>query len=360
MDPCAHCEEMMQPYLDHVLTDEEMGQAEAHLAECVGLPNGATGSRRACGSTCARRSASRCSAELRQKLAALRIPLGIAASTSPGGAQVVARDEAGRKRLRALVGDLVPECPREQDGVEADAAVGRGDGGRRRSCASPPRRGRPRADRSRARRRARRPRLRASAGSAASPQRNEAPGPRSHSGQGRSPLGSACAPLTTTISSTRALAQRREHLRQERDLLRRLRSVARRGAGGQDDGGNGHDSVSDTKTGPDGRLRFNKAKGSTRRGQSSHVSGSDTGQARKGRGPSRARRARGGRAPARAATFHSVRGSGVAASRSSRLSIRHGIGATPASAIRVEPSACRAAATPTCGNDQRLRSIALR
>ena len=34
-DPCAHCEEMMQPYLDHVLTDEEMAQAEAHLAECV-------------------------------------------------------------------------------------------------------------------------------------------------------------------------------------------------------------------------------------------------------------------------------------------------------------------------------------
>ena len=33
-DPCAHCEEMMQPYLDHVLTDEEMARAEAHLAEC--------------------------------------------------------------------------------------------------------------------------------------------------------------------------------------------------------------------------------------------------------------------------------------------------------------------------------------
>ena len=33
-DPCAHCEEMMQPYLDHVLTDEEKEEAEAHLAEC--------------------------------------------------------------------------------------------------------------------------------------------------------------------------------------------------------------------------------------------------------------------------------------------------------------------------------------
>ena len=35
MDPCAHCEQMMQPYLDHVLTDEEKDQAEAHLAAHV-------------------------------------------------------------------------------------------------------------------------------------------------------------------------------------------------------------------------------------------------------------------------------------------------------------------------------------
>ena len=33
-DPCAHCEEMMQPYLDRILTDEEMAAAEAHLAQC--------------------------------------------------------------------------------------------------------------------------------------------------------------------------------------------------------------------------------------------------------------------------------------------------------------------------------------
>ena len=33
-DPCAHCEEMMQPYLDRILTAEEMAMAEAHLAEC--------------------------------------------------------------------------------------------------------------------------------------------------------------------------------------------------------------------------------------------------------------------------------------------------------------------------------------
>ena len=74
-DPCAHCEEMMQPYLDHVLTDEEMAAAEAHLAECE---------------LCRRRyrfeeslrvyvrkaaSEEQMTVELRQKLAALRIPL---------------------------------------------------------------------------------------------------------------------------------------------------------------------------------------------------------------------------------------------------------------------------------------------
>ena len=73
-DPCAHCEEMMQPYLDHVLTDEEMAQAEAHLDECE---------------QCRRRykfeeslriyvrkaADEQMSAELRVKLSALRIPL---------------------------------------------------------------------------------------------------------------------------------------------------------------------------------------------------------------------------------------------------------------------------------------------
>jgi predicted anti-sigma-YlaC factor YlaD len=33
-DPCAHCEELMQPYLDRILTDEEMVAAEAHLSHC--------------------------------------------------------------------------------------------------------------------------------------------------------------------------------------------------------------------------------------------------------------------------------------------------------------------------------------
>jgi anti-sigma factor RsiW len=34
MDPCAHCEEVMQPFMDRVLTDAERAEAEAHLDEC--------------------------------------------------------------------------------------------------------------------------------------------------------------------------------------------------------------------------------------------------------------------------------------------------------------------------------------
>ena len=30
----ADCEKTTQPYLDHVLTDEEMARVEAHVAEC--------------------------------------------------------------------------------------------------------------------------------------------------------------------------------------------------------------------------------------------------------------------------------------------------------------------------------------
>jgi len=32
--PCEHCERMMQPYLDRLLSDSERQAAEAHLAEC--------------------------------------------------------------------------------------------------------------------------------------------------------------------------------------------------------------------------------------------------------------------------------------------------------------------------------------
>jgi anti-sigma factor RsiW len=34
-DPCTHCEEMMQPYMDRVLTDTERAEAETHLEDCA-------------------------------------------------------------------------------------------------------------------------------------------------------------------------------------------------------------------------------------------------------------------------------------------------------------------------------------
>ena len=73
-DPCAHCEEMMQPYLDHILTEAERVEAELHLDDCE---------------WCRRRYRFEASlrvyvrsavnepmsAVLKEKLAALRIPL---------------------------------------------------------------------------------------------------------------------------------------------------------------------------------------------------------------------------------------------------------------------------------------------
>ena len=73
-DPCAHCEEMMQPYLDHIVTEAERLEAEQHLEEC---------------DWCRRRyrfeaslrvyvrqaTAEPMPEQLKQKLAALRIPL---------------------------------------------------------------------------------------------------------------------------------------------------------------------------------------------------------------------------------------------------------------------------------------------
>jgi len=73
-DPCAHCEEMMQPYLDHILTEAERVEAELHLDEC---------------DWCRRRYrfeeslriyvrqavSETMSASLKQRLSALRIPL---------------------------------------------------------------------------------------------------------------------------------------------------------------------------------------------------------------------------------------------------------------------------------------------
>jgi anti-sigma factor (TIGR02949 family) len=34
-DPCAECEQMMQPYMDRVLNDAERAEAEEHLDGCA-------------------------------------------------------------------------------------------------------------------------------------------------------------------------------------------------------------------------------------------------------------------------------------------------------------------------------------
>ena len=34
MDPCEKCEELLQPYLDRDLGDEEVAEAERHLGTC--------------------------------------------------------------------------------------------------------------------------------------------------------------------------------------------------------------------------------------------------------------------------------------------------------------------------------------
>jgi len=73
-DPCAHCEEMMKPYIDNILTEAERLEAEHHLDGCE---------------WCRRRYrfeeslrvyvrqvvTEPMSAKLRQKLSELRIPL---------------------------------------------------------------------------------------------------------------------------------------------------------------------------------------------------------------------------------------------------------------------------------------------
>jgi predicted anti-sigma-YlaC factor YlaD len=74
LDPCAKCEEVLQPYMDHALTDAEVAEAERHLEDC---------------SYCRKRyrfeetlrryvraaAAEQMAPELKLKLAALRTPL---------------------------------------------------------------------------------------------------------------------------------------------------------------------------------------------------------------------------------------------------------------------------------------------
>jgi anti-sigma factor (TIGR02949 family) len=74
LDPCEKCEEVMQPYLDGVLSDAEIADAQAHLERCY---------------YCAKRyrfeeqlrhfvhdaTAAQMPPELKARLAALRTPL---------------------------------------------------------------------------------------------------------------------------------------------------------------------------------------------------------------------------------------------------------------------------------------------
>jgi putative zinc finger protein len=73
-DPCAHCEEMMQPYLDHILTEAERVEAELHLDECDWCRRRYRFEESL--RVYVRRAVSEpMSASLKQKLSALRIPL---------------------------------------------------------------------------------------------------------------------------------------------------------------------------------------------------------------------------------------------------------------------------------------------
>jgi mycothiol system anti-sigma-R factor len=73
-DPCAHCEEMMQPYLDHTLTEAEREEAEHHLDECDWCRRRYRFEESL--RVYVRRAVSEpMPAELKEKLSALRIPL---------------------------------------------------------------------------------------------------------------------------------------------------------------------------------------------------------------------------------------------------------------------------------------------
>jgi hypothetical protein len=73
-DPCAHCEEMMQPYLDHILTEAERVEAEFHLDGCEWCRRRYRFEESL--RVYVRRAVSEpMSASLKQKLSALRIPL---------------------------------------------------------------------------------------------------------------------------------------------------------------------------------------------------------------------------------------------------------------------------------------------
>ena len=73
-DPCAKCEEMLQPFLDRELSEDEYAIAEAHLDEC-GYCRKRYKFEESLRIYVRKSVTEQMPDELRQKLAALRIPL---------------------------------------------------------------------------------------------------------------------------------------------------------------------------------------------------------------------------------------------------------------------------------------------
>ncbi len=74
METCEHCEELMQGYLDRVLSDDERATAESHLAQCSWCEKRyrfETDLRRFVRTACEEGMPP----DLKQRLAALRTPL---------------------------------------------------------------------------------------------------------------------------------------------------------------------------------------------------------------------------------------------------------------------------------------------
>jgi anti-sigma factor (TIGR02949 family) len=74
MDPCDHCEKILQPYLDRTLSVEEQAKVEGHLAGCEWCSNRfrfEADLRQYVRVACTEEMPP----ELKQKLAALRTPL---------------------------------------------------------------------------------------------------------------------------------------------------------------------------------------------------------------------------------------------------------------------------------------------
>ena len=74
-DPCAHCEEVMQPFMDRVLTDVERSEAEAHLDECAYCRKRYRFEETLCVFVRQAVAAEPMSVELKRKLSELRTPL---------------------------------------------------------------------------------------------------------------------------------------------------------------------------------------------------------------------------------------------------------------------------------------------